>query len=51
MSYKLYYFDARGRAEISRFIFAYAGQDYEDVRFSKDDWPKYKASAPFGQVF
>ena len=49
-NYKLYYFNARGRAELSRLIFAAAGQQYEDFRFEKDDWPKYKAQSPFGQV-
>jgi len=31
-NYKLTYFDARGLAEPSRWIFAYAGVPYEDVR-------------------
>ncbi|CAF0861855.1 unnamed protein product [Adineta steineri] len=30
-SYKLSYFNARGRAEVSRLIFAAAGQKYEDI--------------------
>lgn len=45
--YKLYYFDARGRAELTRIIFAVAGVAYEDIRFSKDDWPKHKVGAHF----
>lgn len=40
-SYKLYYFNGRGRAEISRLILAAAGVKYEDVRIS--DWPKNKS--------
>ncbi|RCN48919.1 glutathione S-transferase protein [Ancylostoma caninum] len=40
--YKLTYFDARGAAEIIRQIFVLAGQEYEDVRLSRDDWPKHK---------
>ena len=33
-SIKLTYFDARGRAETSRLILAYAGVDYQDERLS-----------------
>ena len=36
-SYKLYYFNVRGRAEISRLIFNAAGVEFEDVRV--EDWP------------
>jgi len=48
--YKLFYFDARGRAEPTRWCFAYGGTDYEDVRINKPDWPAMKASTPFGQL-
>ncbi|KIH47917.1 glutathione S-transferase protein [Ancylostoma duodenale] len=48
--YKLTYFDARGAAEIIRQIFVLAGQEYEDVRLSREDWPKHKDEMPFGQV-
>lgn len=41
VNYKLYYFNGRGRAEISRLILAAAGVKYDDVRI--DDWPKTKA--------
>jgi hypothetical protein len=43
-SYKLIYFNARGKAELIRFIFAYAGVDYEDERISQDKWPELKRS-------
>ena len=33
-SIKLTYFDARGRAETSRLILAYAGVDYQDERIT-----------------
>jgi glutathione S-transferase len=49
-SYKLYYFDGRGRAELARLIFAAAGQEYEDVRYAHQDWPQHKANFPFGQL-
>ncbi|EEB14149.1 glutathione S-transferase, putative [Pediculus humanus corporis] len=48
--YKLIYFNARGRAEHIRFIFAYAGVDYVDERISQGDWPEYKKKMPFGTV-
>ena len=41
-SYKLYYFDGRGRAELSRFVFAQAGVEYEDVRVAGAEWGKLK---------
>jgi len=45
MSYKLTYFNGRGRAELSRLIFAQAGVQYEDVRVEHSDWPQLKPSA------
>lgn len=50
LHYKLYYFNAKGRAEPIRLIFALAGQKYEDFRFEKDQWPQYKARSPSGHV-
>lgn len=41
---KLYYFDMRGRAEVLRLIMAQAQIKYEDIRFTREDWPKYKPS-------
>ena len=49
-TYKLHYFNVRGRAEISRLIFAAAGQKYEDARFEHEQWPSLKAEMPLGQV-
>jgi glutathione S-transferase len=49
-TYKLYYFNGRGRAEVARFIFAIAGQKYEDIRYERDQWPAHKAEMPLGQV-
>ncbi|XP_001639531.2 hematopoietic prostaglandin D synthase [Nematostella vectensis] len=51
-SYKLYYFDGRGRAEPARLAFAAAGIEYEDKRMQFEEWPKIKKEidAPFGQV-
>lgn len=49
-TYKLYYFNARGRAEISRLILAAAGQNYEDIRYERDQWPAHKGEMPLGQM-
>ena len=40
VNYALHYFNGRGRAEISRMIFAYAGVQYKDDRI--EDWPNTK---------
>lgn len=40
--YKLTYFNGRGRAELTRLVFAAAGEKYEDERVN--DWPKHKES-------
>jgi len=47
-TYKLYYFDARGAAEVSRLLFAQAGVTFEDAR--QKDWPALKAEMPYGQM-
>ena len=38
--YRLQYFDFRARAEVPRLLFAYAGQEFEDVRvpYKTDEW-------------
>jgi len=58
-TYKLHYFNARGRGELSRYLFAVAGVPYEDLRYSLpsrgvteglDFNEKVKESFPFGQM-
>ncbi|CAF1149847.1 unnamed protein product [Adineta steineri] len=49
-TYKLYYFNGRGRAEVSRMIFAAAGEKYEDIRYEQDKWPEHKSEMPLGQM-
>ena len=41
---KLIYFNARGRAELSRLILAQAGVEFEDLRITKEEWPAMKPS-------
>ncbi|XP_077999205.1 uncharacterized protein LOC144452069 [Glandiceps talaboti] len=50
--YKLTYFNAKARAEVTRLIFAAAGVEFEDVRVEFADWPPLKASGkfPFGSL-
>lgn len=43
-SFKLYYFNIRALAEPIRYLFAYGGIAYEDVRVEREDWPKVKPS-------
>jgi len=49
-TFKLYYFDVRALAEPIRYLFAYGGQEYEDIRVAKDDWPALKPTFPLGQL-
>ena len=47
-TYKLYYFQGKGRAELTRWIFIQAGVPYEDVRLSKEEWAEFKPKTPYG---
>jgi hypothetical protein len=49
--YKLIYFNLRGRGEVARLIFTYAGQEFEDYRVKSKDWPNYKLSTPVNFIF
>lgn len=40
---KLTYFNAKGRAEISRLILTAAEKPFEDVRIESSQWPSLKA--------
>ncbi|VDM67943.1 unnamed protein product [Strongylus vulgaris] len=48
--YKLIYFNIRGLGEVIRQIFALAGEEFEDFRYSFDEWPEHKSEMPFGQM-
>jgi len=42
--FKLSYFDLYGRGELIRLVFAAAKVEFEDHRFSFEEWPKIKPS-------
>jgi len=50
MSYKLTYFDGRGRGEIIRLILTQADVPFEDVRLSNEEFAQRKSSLPFLQL-
>ncbi|KAL0280897.1 UNVERIFIED_CONTAM: hypothetical protein PYX00_002055 [Menopon gallinae] len=48
--YKLMYFDIKALAEPIRFLFHYGKIDFEDYRYSFEEWKnELKPTAPFGQ--
>ena len=47
---RLSYFPARGRAEISRLILAYAAVKYDDIRLTGEEFGKVKPVLPYGSV-
>ncbi|XP_063314689.1 hematopoietic prostaglandin D synthase [Pelobates fuscus] len=49
-TYKLTYFNFKGRAELIRYIFAYKNTEYEDVRIEFSEWPALKPSIVYGQL-
>jgi len=49
-SYKLTYFDVRGRAESIRMLFAMAGAEYENCVVGQADWPEMKKKVPLGAL-
>ncbi len=49
--YKLTYFNMRGRGELIRLLFALAKVKFDDHRIEQSEWPAFKETTPFGQVF
>jgi glutathione S-transferase len=47
---QLFYFNGRGRGEVSRLICAEAKIAYDDKRVEGKDWPAMKPTTPFGQM-
>jgi len=41
-SYKLYYFEGKGFGENARMLFKVAGVEFEDIRYSRENWPPHK---------
>ncbi|KAK3102690.1 hypothetical protein FSP39_013169 [Pinctada imbricata] len=48
--YVLHYFDVRARGELIRLVLTVAGQDFEDHRFSFEEFAKFKPGYVSGQV-
>merc|ERR1712045_637536 len=47
---KLTYFNAEGRAELTRMILAQAGVEFEDVRLTREEWAAMKPTSPWNQL-
>jgi len=50
MSYKLTYFDGRGKGEVIRLILTQASVPFEDVRISREEFAQRRSTFPFLQV-
>eukprot|EP01124_Arcella_intermedia_P024657 TRINITY_DN4212_c0_g1_i1.p1 TRINITY_DN4212_c0_g1~~TRINITY_DN4212_c0_g1_i1.p1 ORF type:complete len:303 (-),score=58.37 TRINITY_DN4212_c0_g1_i1:919-1806(-) len=48
--WELTYFDAKGRAEQIRLLFAECGVNYNDERLTREQWAARKATTPFGSL-
>ncbi|CAJ0603059.1 unnamed protein product [Cylicocyclus nassatus] len=49
-TYRLHYFDVRGRGEPIRLILEYYGVKYDDHRIKEEDWPNLKEDAPLRKL-
>jgi len=48
--FKLSYFNVKALGEPIRFLFAYGGIDFEDIRISHEEWAVLKPTMPMGQM-
>ena len=46
---KLVYFELQGRAQAIRYLLAYKGIEYEDVKLSFEQWGQAKAAGTYGE--
>lgn len=49
-SYRLHYFDLRGRGEIERMLFKLAQVEFEDIRVNQSEWSRVKHDTPTGEL-
>ena len=49
-TYKLIYFDLKGRAHVTRMLFTLAGQSFEEYKIDFKDWAQEKKKLPFEQA-
>jgi glutathione S-transferase len=49
-SYKLIYFDLKGRAEVARILFKLAEQKFDEEKLTFEKWPETKLKLPFLQA-
>ena len=47
---KLVYFDLQGRAQAIRYLLAYKGIEYEDIRLSFPEWGEAKMAGTYTPV-
>ncbi|CAG4942576.1 unnamed protein product [Parnassius apollo] len=47
---KFYYFNLKALGESCRLLLAYAGEEFEDIRVSSEEWAELKPKTPFGQL-
>jgi len=48
--FRIIYFNGRGKAEFLRYLLAYAGQPFEDIRLTLDEWKVMKQYSGFQEL-
>lgn len=49
--YKLTYFNVKGFGEPIRYLLAYMGEDFEDVRLQRDQWTAERKKGMFHRTY